>query len=360
MDGTEKKRAFIIKFLYFAICILLCYAAVKYVMPVLMPFVIGFLIAFILKPLTNLIARKTKWNRKVVAVLLVTLVYLVVGTLLVILFIRVGGFLGGWFANLPKFYRETLDPAFASISKSFNEFVEKIDPTFLQALNAANQNISSYIMNIINSVSSSVGSFITGVAGSLPWIVAASVLSIISSYFFTADYYRITTFIVRQLPQRGQHLLFKIKDFTVNTLFRFGRAYAILISITFCEVLIGLLILRVPYAPLIALVTAIVDILPVFGTGTIMIPWALYSLFSGNVGRGIGLAILYVAITVIRQIIEPRIVGHQIGLYPLLTLICMFVGVQLFGFWGLFGLPVLLVILIYLNREGEITLFKGV
>ncbi len=358
MNNIEKKRAFIINFLNLAIWAVIIYLVMKYLMPVLMPFVVGFFIAFILKPLINFLTKKLNWGRRLVSVLVLIVMYLVVGTLLVVLVIRVGSFLGGWFTNLPRFYRETLDPAFAEITQWFNNVVAKIDPSLMSTLSEANQNISSYIMNILNSVSSSVAGGVAGVATSVPWIVASSFLCIISSFFFVVDYYKITTFIVRQLPEKARRMVFLVKDFTVNTLFKFGRAYAILLSITFVEVLIGLTIMRVPYALLIALITALVDILPVFGTGTIMIPWAVYSLFSGNVGRGIGIAVMYVVITVLRQVIEPRIVGKQIGLYPLLTLICMFVGARVFGFWGLFGLPVLLVILIYLNRQGEISLFK--
>ena len=112
------------------------------------------------------------------------------------------------------------------------------------------------------------------------------------------------------------------------------------------------------YALLIALLTAIVDILPVLGTGTVRIPWAAAMLILGNFPLGIGLLILYAIITVVRQMLEPRVVGKQIGLYPLVTLVCMFVGTYLFGFVGLFGLPIIATVLVQLNQSGDIHLFK--
>ena len=128
--------------------------------------------------------------------------------------------------------------------------------------------------------------------------------------------------------------------------------------LTFLEVFLGLTLLRVDYALLIALVTAVVDILPVLGTGTVMIPWGIAMLVTGNYPLGVGLLILYAVITVVRQMLEPRVVGHQIGLYPLVTLMCMFIGTYLFGAVGLFGVPILVTLLVHLNASGDIHLFK--
>ena len=110
---------------------------------------------------------------------------------------------------------------------------------------------------------------------------------------------------------------------------------------------------------LVALLIAIFDILPVLGTGGIMIPWVILSALGGDLPHAFALLVLYVIITVIRNIIEPRIVGAQIGLHPVLTLMSMFVGNHLFGIVGLFGLPILLSLLRYLNDNGTISLFPA-
>ena len=100
------------------------------------------------------------------------------------------------------------------------------------------------------------------------------------------------------------------------------------------------------------------DVLPVLGTGGIVIPWGVLSLLSGNLFLGIGLLITYVIITVIRNIVEPKIVGAQLGLHPVVTLIAMFVGVNAFGFLGIFGLPILISLVNHLNNKGIIRIFK--
>jgi predicted PurR-regulated permease PerM len=141
------------------------------------------------------------------------------------------------------------------------------------------------------------------------------------------------------------------------------KSYATLIFVTFCEVSIGLNILKLigvyggGYIIAISVVTAIVDILPVLGTGTILIPWAVYSLFTGNVGLGIGLIVLYALITVIRQILEPRLVSMNVGIHPVITLLGMYLGVRLFGVFGIFILPITFFLIKALNDEGIIHLW---
>ena len=110
--------------------------------------------------------------------------------------------------------------------------------------------------------------------------------------------------------------------------------------ITFFEIFVGLSILGVNYSLLIAILIAVVDILPILGTGTILIPWALFSFVSGNVGLASGLLILYGVVLIIRQLVEPKIVGGSIGLHPLATLAAVYIGIRFVGFTGIFIGPI--------------------
>jgi len=122
------------------------------------------------------------------------------------------------------------------------------------------------------------------------------------------------------------------------------KSYSLLFLLTFVELSLGFWILGVKNAVLLAVVIAIFDLMPVLGTGGIVLPWALIALIAGNWGRGIGLLVLYLVITGIRQTLEPKIVGKQIGLHPLATLMAMLLGLKLFGILGLFGIPVVLAV----------------
>ena len=124
--------------------------------------------------------------------------------------------------------------------------------------------------------------------------------------------------------------------------------------ITFGELTVGLLIIGVRRAILLAALIAIFDIFPVVGAGAILLPWAVISLIQGKTLQALGLFILYVIILTVRQFLEPKVVGKQVGLPPLVTLACMFVGTSLFGVWGLFGLPIGAAILVNLNNDPNV------
>ena len=122
------------------------------------------------------------------------------------------------------------------------------------------------------------------------------------------------------------------------------KSYSLLFLLTFVELGIGFLILRVDHAILLATLISIFDLMPILGTGGILLPWALISLLFGDWFRAIGMLVLYLIITGIRQTLEPQIVGKQIGLHPLATLAAMLLGLKLFGIVGMFGVPVLLAV----------------
>ncbi len=356
MKDTKKMQGFITRCVYIAIWVGIIYVLLQYGMPLFMPFLIAFLIATLLNPLITKMAEKTPLGYRASAVLILIVVYLIIAGLLAILGSRLVLLAIQGFEEIPQMYNTYIEPAIHDVIDWSDDFILGLDPSIRGVLDSMNENMATMIEDAIAWISSSAIEVLSGFAVSVPWVVAGVVICIISSFFFVSDYHVITRFLSLQIPKNVKRILLIIKDFTINVLLKFARAYCILLSITFVEVSVGLLILGVPNVFLIAFITAIVDIIPVFGTGTIMIPWALYSLFSGNYFLGIGLLILYGVITVIRQFLEPRVVGHQISLYPLLTLISMFIGARLFGFWGLFGLPVAITIVLHLNRIGEISI----
>ena len=131
-------------------------------------------------------------------------------------------------------------------------------------------------------------------------------------------------------------------------------SYLLVMLITFAEISAGLLIIRVENALLIAMVIAVFDILPIVGSGMILAPWAVILLIQGQTGRGIGIVILYAVVVIARQIMEPKLVGKRVGLHPLATLICLWVGAKALGIAGMFGFPITLLILKDLHAGGVI------
>ena len=145
--------------------------------------------------------------------------------------------------------------------------------------------------------------------------------------------------------------------FTENIL-KMLRGYLIIMCITFCELAVGLAVIRVKYAVAIALVIAVFDILPVLGTGGIMIPWVIIECIAGNWIRALSLFIVYAIITVIRNVIEPKIIGRQVGIPAIVTLLSMYLGLQIFGVLGMFAFPILIIIIMKLQENNLVHIWK--
>ena len=143
-----------------------------------------------------------------------------------------------------------------------------------------------------------------------------------------------------------------------RTLWSYTRSYALILLITFGEIALGLTIVGVKHAAGIAVAIAIFDILPVVGSGLVLLPWTIVTLISGNLAQGIGLGVIYVVVIVVRQIMEPKIVGDRVGLHPIVTLLSMVLGVYLFGGIGLLGLPITVALIHALNKQGAIHLYR--
>ena len=196
------------------------------------------------------------------------------------------------------------------------------------------------ISRVLSSVAGAVGTLLGVVLRKSPSAVLGSIVTVVSVYYMSVDFDKICIFIVSLVPERFRARLGSIKDSAVYVTACYLRAYATLFALTFCETLVGLLIVRPRYAWIGALCVAAVDILPVFGAGFILIPWGLFKLLTGEFFIGVGLLIMYIIITVVRQIAEPKIIGGKTGIHPLAALMSMYIGSRLFGAFGMLFAPV--------------------
>lgn len=351
---VQKQKTFIIKFTYFLILCGIIFIVLKYGIPLLMPFIIGFFISLILKPEINFIVAKTKLKRSVVSVIILIIFYGVFFILITLFGAKIFSFIRGNFSNLPEVYSNTIEPSLNKVVLWIQGIMPQMDTSLVSGF----ENINDSILSFIKSISSTVVGAVVDIAGRIPVFLIRFLFTIVSSFFFTIDYHKISEFVLRQFSDKNKKILINIKENGIDTILKFIRAYAILISITFIELSIGLSILKIPNSVLFSAFIAIVDILPILGTGSILIPWVIISIIIGNVNLAIGLIILYLVIMIVRQTLEPRVVGHHIGLHPLVTLMSMFIGTQLFGFIGLFLLPILVTILKNMNDEHTIHIFK--
>ena len=149
------------------------------------------------------------------------------------------------------------------------------------------------------------------------------------------------------------------KTILIEKALKIVKGYLILMVINFAEISLGLLLFGVKNAVVIAIGIAMLDVLPILGTGTVLIPWSLISLINGNYGLALGLIVLYIITVIVRNLIEPKIIGGQVGLHPLITLVSIFIGLRLFGFFGMICLPLAIIIIFSLYKGGKFDFLKS-
>lgn len=372
---VAKRRDFLIDLVYVMAIIGLVYVFFKYCFVIAAPFLLSFFFAVILQRPLGWLDKKTKnkmhsfWSI-VLVLLCVAIILGPVISIIAALFREIGNFisfLGEQLNDLPTFLvtlqNEILkaikflpDSIYTSVSESITQFFGNLINDF--DVSKLGINMSSITSGLSNGISG-----VYSVVKNIPSILIGVVIGVIAWILFTKDYKKVVKFIKLQLPDKHKNLLSETKKIFSSTILKMCRAYGLIMFITFCENFLGLTILNLigvmknSYVFVIAICIAVFDILPVAGSGGILIPWSLIALVSGNVGQCVGLLILYAVITVIRQYIEPKIVGDSLGVNPLVTLAGLYFGLKLFGFMGMFIVPICVMTLKAFNDAGRIHLY---
>jgi sporulation integral membrane protein YtvI len=365
MNFTNKQKNILLFLLYAAfagVILLLVYALGKYVVPLITPFIVAWIVALILQPAITFLDKHTRIPKSIITISLLLLLsgsvvflgYITIKELIVeftSISDRITAFLSALKADETK-ATELID--------KINSYVPIFDVSDLLEGYWENfdENIIELSQKIVTNISSSVMPFLTGTISFVADFFVVAIIFVVAIYYIAIDFKKINRFILYQFRGGTQKYVILIKNQFFSTIWKYLKAYAIIISITFFELLLAFLVLGVEYPYLVALITALVDILPIIGTGTVLVPWGVFSIITGDIFTGIGLIITYIIITIIRQILEPKIVGSYIGMYPLITLIMMYAGLEAFGILGLFAFPIISIILKNLNDSGNITLWR--
>lgn len=337
-------------YLVFYIILGLCtvYVAFRYLFPLMLPFILAFAAATLLRRPTLWMASKLKMPPRIVAVLLVLIfMTIVIGIAFLGITVAVEQ-LAALAGNLMNGETTIVSDITAFFDK-ISDFLAGL-PFFSDAdTTPIREKIGEALLDVFKStlvaITTKIPDFIGRLISFVPQALVFSVVTIFSAIYFCADYEKIIGFVKSRLSGRPLAAVRTMYGQTGHTLMKYLKSYTVIFLFTFAELFVGFTVLRERYAFLLALVTAVVDILPVLGTGTVLIPWSVYLFIAGDPRRAVGLLILYAVISVLRQILEPRIVGAGIGLSPILALMSMYVGLRLFGFFGMLLLPLAVVII---------------
>ena len=357
LPKTQNRLQFLINTAYYAAVIVLVYLGFKYVLGWILPFIVAFCIVSIINPVIQFVNNKLKINHKAASVIVMIMVYGLTGFLLFELIIQSYYVLRQKLPTLPAYYEANIAPAFTDVGVRFDQMVGELPGQLPIQFSVLQQDLMGTIRSMLVGFSQRGMEFLTQFAGQIPSFLIAFVFTIMLSFFISMRYTAVATFINSHLPPKAQAIYQDFRQTITTIIFRYLGAIAKLVTITFVELSIGLLILGIPNAIGIAVLIAFFDALPILGTGAIVVPWAIIELLRGHVPLAIGLLILYAIVYVVRNIIEPHVVGKKLGLDPIVSIVCIYLGFKVFGVFGMILMPIATQILLEMYRKGAIRLF---
>ena len=313
---SEQKKEFLLTGAYYAVLAAALYLFLRYLLWWLLPFLLAFAAARAMEPVILLLRRTVHFKRGFSAALLTLFLLFLLGGLL--------DRLRAYGALCPDWLRELLT---AELS-----------------------DWAAYGSTALAGLASRALALLGSMAAAVPALVLFAATTLLAVFFLAASYPTLCAAAKRRLSPRAQQRLRFWRDGVTHSLTRWLRAQAILCSLTFCQLLAGFWLLGERYSLLAAFLITLVDALPVFGTGTVLIPGALAELLLGSVPRGAALVILYLCTLTVRSITEPKLVAAQAGLPPIASLMAMYLGARAFGVAGMVLFPLLLLFVAQMLR----------
>lgn len=316
-----------------------------------MPFVIGWVIAMIANPLVRFLDKKLKIVRKHSSVMIVVVVLAAVIFLGYFLISRLVIQAISLAKDLPELYDMAVVEIQAVFVK-FDDIFRMLPHNIQESWHEFSSNVGAYLSLLVQKIASPTVEVAGNVAKGIPNALVNTVVTILSSYFFIVERDKIIEFWKKYLPEGGSRYYHYLMGDVKRLIGGYFLAQFRIMFVVGIVLIVGFFVLGVRYALLLGMLIAMLDFLPVFGTGTVLIPWAVVKLFSTDYPLAIGLALLYVLSQVIRQVIQPKIVGDTMGLPPLMTLLFLYLGFKLSGIGGMILAVPLGIIVLNLYQYG--------
>ena len=325
--------------------------AVRYLLPVFLPFLFGLLLALAAEPAVRL-GQRVHLPRWVASGLGVSLTLLLLGTLLWLLGAALVRQLGSLAQKLPDL-QNTAESAVYQLRVLLTDVIsrapEEVQPMANRSVDRMLASGSSFVEQATIRLPQAISSFLSKVPDG-----ALSIgTGLLSGFLFSSRLPKIRPAIAERLPVSLKTKVLPAMKRSKDALFGWLKAQAKLVAITYVILAVGFLLLRIPYGPLWAIAVALVDAVPLLGTGTVLVPWALIVLIRGQHFLAIGLLCLYGASFLTRTVLEPRLVGRQLGIDPLVTLIFLYLGYRFWGIWGMLLSPMLVAALVAAGQGGK-------
>ena len=311
----------------------------------LMPFVVGWIIASIATPVVNWLEKRLKIRKKLGSVLIIIGVLALMGVL--------GYFAVSWLISeisslikdFPEMYVQ-LETGLRQIGDSMSGIFKKLPDGIQNGWTTAVTNLDDTMGSLMGKISEPTVSAAGNIAKRVPSYLVSTIVAVMSSYFFISEREEVVTWVKQIAPKSITERMTMVIDNLKYAVGGYFKAQFKIMGIVFLILAVGLGFLRVHYFVLSAFLIAFLDFLPFFGTGTAMIPWAIYAAFMGDYKRAMVLVVVYAITQIVRQLIQPKLVGDSVGLNPLVTLLLIYIGYRIGGvIWMILAVPVGMVII---------------
>lgn len=330
-------RSLFIDFIIFLVPVLLIFWALPYILGILSPFITAFFLYLAANPL-NRFLRKRKINPTISSLLSLGFISALFFIVLRFLFITVITELSSIADNINFLDSGALGDITGKVSgfierSSLPRVIKASSDTFLPTLfNAIRENLIHFL--------TAAGTFLLDIIKNLPAMVIWLFTTVFTTFFLLKEEDGIVSFSKSFFGEKACNGFLRMKNSFLSVTFSYVKAQLIIESVIFAVLFTGFLLLKLDFAFLLALITAVVDAVPILGTGTVLIPFSLFHFITGEYSIGWGVLTLYGIAMAVRQLCEPKILGTKLGIHPLLTVFSMYSGMKLFGILGLIFGPI--------------------
>ena len=330
----------------------LFYVALRYLLVWLLPFLIAAAAAAAMEPAIRFLQARLRFRRGFSSLLLTLFLLFLLGGLLSLLGTTLTGEAYALLERAPELLAEA-PSALASLLARLERYTAACPPwlreTIAETLSRYVVEAGDLLSGLVDRLVSSLGAL----AARLPALALSIATCVLAIYFTSSEWPMLRRMLQERLSAGALQKLRILRSGAADSLSRWLRAELTLCAVTFAELLAGFFLLRQPYALLLAFLITLVDALPVFGTGTVLVPWAVIELLFGSTPKALALAALYAVTLTVRNVLEPRLLGAQAGLPPIASLLAMYLGFCSFGVGGMVLFPFLLLLAAQLRRQAK-------
>lgn len=310
-----------------------------------MPFVIGWIIAAIASPLVNWLEKRLKIVKKLGSALIVILVLAAIILALYFGISRLASEISDLIRNFPDMYAQ-LEIGLRQIGDTLSGIFERLPTGIQNGWKTVVQNLDQYMGNLVSNMSEPTVMAAGNIAKSVPYYLISFIVAVLSAYFFIVEREEVLAWMKRVSPESVQKRMILVTDNLRYAVGGYFKAQFKIMGFVFLILLVGLGILNTGYFVLVAFLIAFLDFLPFFGTGTAMIPWAVYEFFMGDYKMTVALVVIYVITQAVHQLLQPKLVGDSVGLNPLVTLFLLYIGYRMGGIlWMILAVPIGMVLI---------------